>query len=97
MVGKKGGCTIHWFRKGLRLHDNAGLLEACKPVGSQHLPLKPVFLLDPWFVKNARVGVNRWRFLIQSLNDLDSSLRKLGTRLFVIQGKPEEIFPELLK
>ena len=36
-----------------------GLLEACKPVGSQHLPLKPVFLLDPWFVENARVGVNR--------------------------------------
>lgn len=25
--------TIHWFRKGLRLHDNPALLEACKCVG----------------------------------------------------------------
>ena len=24
MVGNKGGCTVHWFRKGLRIHDNAG-------------------------------------------------------------------------
>jgi hypothetical protein len=44
-----------------------GLLEALKPVGNERLPLKPVFILDPWFVKNARVGANRWRFLIQSL------------------------------
>jgi hypothetical protein len=44
-----------------------GLLEALKPVDGQILPLKPVFLLDPWFVKNGRVGANRWRFLIQSL------------------------------
>ena len=22
--------AIHWFRKGLRLHDNPALLEACK-------------------------------------------------------------------
>lgn len=25
--------TIHWFRKGLRLHDNPALLEACKYEG----------------------------------------------------------------
>ena len=44
-----------------------GLLEALKPVDGEVLKLKPVFLLDPWFVKNARVGANRWRFLLQSL------------------------------
>ena len=37
-----------------------GLLEACKAVGSDNLTLKPVFLLDPWFVKNAKVGINRY-------------------------------------
>ncbi len=21
------GCTVHWFRKGLRLHDNAGSIQ----------------------------------------------------------------------
>lgn len=49
-----------------------------------HLPqgaeLRPVFVLDPWFVKNAKVGPNRWRFLAQTLADLDAGLRKLKSR-----------------
>lgn len=56
-----------------------------------------MFILDPWFVKNAKVGPNRWRFLIQSLNDLDSSLKKIGSRLFLIKGKPLESFQKIFK
>uniref|UniRef100_A0A8C2EIK9 Photolyase/cryptochrome alpha/beta domain-containing protein n=1 Tax=Cyprinus carpio TaxID=7962 RepID=A0A8C2EIK9_CYPCA len=33
--------SVHWFRKGLRLHDNPALLEAAR--GSHTLP-KPVLL-----------------------------------------------------
>lgn len=91
------GSVVHWFRKGLRIHDNAGLLDAWNMANTEKMLLKPVFLLDPWFVKNGRVGANRWRFLIQTLEDLDKSLRKMGTRLFVIKGSPDEIFPKLLK
>lgn len=53
--------------------------------------------MDPWFVQNAKVGPNRWRFLIQSLNDLDSNLKKIGSRLFLIKGKPEETFQKIFK
>ena len=83
--------VIHWFRKGLRLHDNPALLDAI----DSGLELYPVFILDPWFVKNARVGPNRWRFLQQSLSDLDTKLRALGSRLFVIRGSPESVFSEI--
>lgn len=83
--------AIHWFRKGLRLHDNPALLSAIK----SNFKLYPVFMLDPWFVKNARVGANRWRFLRETLTDLDLQLRKLGSRLFVVRGKPEVEFPKL--
>ncbi|KAK5604910.1 Cryptochrome-1 [Crenichthys baileyi] len=41
------------------------------------------------------VGINRWRFLIGALKDLDCSLRKLNSRLFVLRGKPEDVFPKL--
>ncbi|RXN05652.1 cryptochrome 2b [Labeo rohita] len=85
--------SIHWFRKGLRLHDNPALLEAIK--GSD--TLRCVYFLDPWFAGASNRGVNRWRFLLQCLEDLDSSLRKLNSCLFVIRGQPANIFPRLFK
>ncbi|TFK06320.1 suppressor of cytokine signaling 4 [Platysternon megacephalum] len=85
--------SIHWFRKGLRLHDNPALLAAMTDCRK----LYPIFILDPWFPKNMRVSVNRWRFLVESLKDLDESLQKLNSRLFVVRGRPTEIFPVLFK
>ncbi|KAK7126335.1 hypothetical protein R3I94_017726 [Phoxinus phoxinus] len=85
--------SVHWFRKGLRLHDNPALLEALR--GAQSL--RCVYFLDPWFAGASNLGVNRWRFLLQCLEDLDSSLRKLNSRLFVIRGQPANIFPRLFK
>uniref|UniRef100_A0AAR2JUS6 Photolyase/cryptochrome alpha/beta domain-containing protein n=1 Tax=Pygocentrus nattereri TaxID=42514 RepID=A0AAR2JUS6_PYGNA len=109
--GKSGGCwsslvlyallcceimavnSIYWFRKGLRLHDNPALLEAVRGANT----LRCVYFLDPWFAGSSNLGVNRWRFLLQCLEDLDSSLRKLNSRLFVIRGQPANIFPRLFK
>lgn len=68
--------SIHWFRKCLRLHDNPAVVEAVKKGHN----FWPVFVLDPWFVKNMKVGPNRWRFLAQSLTDLDMSLREYNSR-----------------
>lgn len=85
--------SIHWFRKGLRLHDNPALLAAYD--NASHV--WPVFILDPWFTKMANVGINRWRFLLQSLQDLDNSLKRFNSRLFVVKGSPAEVFPILFK
>ncbi|XP_078108181.1 cryptochrome circadian regulator 5 [Sander vitreus] len=82
---------IHWFRKGLRLHDNPALMAALRDCKE----LYPVFILDPYLHNNTCVGINRWRFLVGALVDLDCSLRKLNSRLFVVRGKPEEVFPKL--
>ncbi|KAL0994616.1 hypothetical protein UPYG_G00124920 [Umbra pygmaea] len=84
---------IHWFRKGLRIHDNPALMAAlqdCKEIC-------PLYVLDPDDPNNTNVGINRWRFLIGSLKDLDCSLRKLNSRLFVVRGKSEEVFPKLFQ
>ncbi len=40
-----------------------------------------------------RVGVNRYNFLLESLRDLDESLKKRNSRLLVLRGKPEEVLP----
>ncbi|XP_049950819.1 cryptochrome-1 [Schistocerca serialis cubense] len=88
------GVAIHWFRKGLRIHDNPALLEAISACYNENLELCPVFILDPWIIQKLRVGPNRWRFLQQSLCDLDTNLRKIGTRLYVLRGTPEETFKD---
>ena len=93
MSETRARASIHWFRKGLRLHDNPALLEACK----QSRCVYPVFVLDPWFAKPAEVGQMRYAFLLQSLHDIDRSLKALGSRLYVVRGKPEEQLPLLFK
>lgn len=85
--------SVHWFRKGLRLHDNPVLQEALNGADT----VRCVYILDPWFAGAANVGINRWRFLLEALEDLDSSLKKLNSRLFVVRGQPTDVFPRLFK
>lgn len=49
--------TIHWFRKGLRLHDNPSLRDSI--IGAD--TLRCVYILDPWFAGSSNVGISRWR------------------------------------
>lgn len=49
--------TIHWFRKGLRLHDNPALKESVLGADT----VRCVYILDPWFAGSSNVGINRWR------------------------------------
>jgi len=48
----------------------------------------PIYILDPYFIQSDKVGPNRWKFLLESLEDLDCSLKKLNSRLLIIQGDP---------
>jgi cryptochrome len=81
--------AIHWFRKGLRVHDNPALVEACR----QSSIVYPVFVLDPHFANPEIVGANRYQFLLESLEDLNQNLIKIGLRLFLLKGKPTDVFP----
>lgn len=49
--------SVHWFRKGLRLHDNPSLRDGVRGATT----LRCVFVLDPWFAGSSNVGINKWR------------------------------------
>uniref|UniRef100_A0ACD5Z0H6 Uncharacterized protein n=1 Tax=Avena sativa TaxID=4498 RepID=A0ACD5Z0H6_AVESA len=83
-----------WFRKGLRLHDNPALEAARRGAARVY----PVFVLDPRYLRpdpdapspgSARAGVARVRFLLESLEDLDSSLRRRGSRLLLLRARDD--------
>jgi cryptochrome len=90
------GAAVHWFRKGLRVHDNPALLAAAQAAAAAHAPLYPVFVLDPWFLHPSRVGTNRVQFLLQSLCCLNESLSRHDSRLLVLRGKPEEVLKHFI-
>lgn len=39
--------VVHWFRKGLRIHDNPALLNAISIAIKDDCKFRPVFFLDP--------------------------------------------------
>lgn len=97
-----GSCSLMWFRKGLRIHDNPALEHASRASSF----LYPVFVIDPRYMDpdpgafspgSSRAGLNRIRFLLESLSDLESSLKNLGSRLLVLKGDPGEVIIRCLK
>ncbi|CAG8956965.1 hypothetical protein HYFRA_00012016 [Hymenoscyphus fraxineus] len=88
--------VIYWFRTDLRLHDSPALKAA---LDLQPEAFWPVWTWDPHYVYRARVGVNRWQFLIDCQNDLSQSITKLNkkSRLFLLREAPQTLFPKLFK
>lgn len=83
--------SIHWFRHGLRLHDNPALLESLEYEGDFY----PIFIFDGEVAGTRTAGYNRMRFLLESLQDLDENLKKYGGRLYVFHGNPVKILSDL--
>ncbi|MEP6993646.1 MAG: deoxyribodipyrimidine photo-lyase [Acidobacteriota bacterium] len=83
---------IHWFRRDLRVADNTSLVRAARDADR----VVPVFILDDHYAADASVGPARFRFLRESLEDLERSLPRVGGRLVVRCGPPAEALPRLL-
>ncbi len=88
MPAKKYKTLIVWFRRDLRVHDNAALHEAC----AQAEQIIPLFVFDPAILGRSDTGAARVAFLVDALGVLDANLQKAGGRLIVRRGKtPDEI------
>ena len=86
--------TIFWFRRDLRLHDNAGLYHALK----SKQPVLPLFIFDQHILDDLRDRSDaRVTFIHNTLQQLKQELEALGSSLIVRFGKPEDIWPQLLK
>ena len=85
--------NIFWFRRDLRIHDNAGLYHALK---GPH-PVVPLFISDRNILDELEEKDDRRvAFIHQSLEKMQVQLLKWGTTLDVRYGFPEEIFKDML-
>jgi deoxyribodipyrimidine photo-lyase len=83
---------LHWFRRDLRLVDNTALFQAARDADR----VVPVFILDDAYARDPNVGPARFRFLRESLEELERALARAGGRLIVRPGPASRALPEAL-
>lgn len=92
-MANKSIVNIHWFRRDLRLDDNAALYHALK---SNH-PVLPIFIFDKNILdKLEDKSDKRVAFIHQTIVDLKGKLEKLGSTLFIKYGTPADCWKEIL-
>lgn len=86
--------NVFWFRRDLRLTDNAGLYHALK----SDLPVLPIFIFDKNILGKLENKVDaRVTFLHNTLMELNAELKELGSTILVKYGTPESVWKELLQ
>lgn len=84
--------VVFWFRRDLRLDDNAGLYHALKS-GKKVLP---VFIFDTEILNQLEDKEDRRvHFIHQSLVHIQSRLNQLGSTLLVKYGQPINVWTDL--
>ena len=84
--------VLFWFRRDLRLHDNAGLYAALQ----SGIPVQPIFIFDTEILDELEdKNDKRVQFIHASLTRLQEVLTESGATLDVRYGKPLLIIQEL--
>jgi len=86
--------NVFWFRRDLRLEDNAGLFHAL----SSGLPVLPVFIFDREILDRLEVKADkRVSFIYNALVSLQEKLIHAGSFLLAEHNYPEMFFQNLVK
>lgn len=85
--------AIFWFRRDLRLEDNAGLYHALK----SGFKVLPIFIFDRNILdKLKNKNDQRVEFIHKSLTNIQAQLLSIGTSLLIKYGCPTEIWENLI-
>jgi deoxyribodipyrimidine photo-lyase len=86
--------NIIWFRRDLRLTDNAALYHALRDGN----PVLPIFIFDRNILdKLDNRADRRVEFIHAALEEMQNQLKQLGTSMQVYYGFPENIYEVLLE
>lgn len=86
------GTTLFWFRRDLRLTDNAGLYHALR----EHKNVLPIFIFDTAILDALDDKTDkRVEFIHRTLSDLKKQLEEFQSSLLVLYGNPVELFKKI--
>lgn len=86
--------TVFWFRRDLRLEDNAGLYHALK----ENKAVLPIFIFDKNILNQLEDKLDRRvDFIHQALTEINEKLIMLNSSLTVLYSTPLDVFKKLSK
>ena len=84
--------SIFWFRRDLRLHDNAGLYHALR----SSTPVLPIFIFDTSILDGLEYKADkRVHFIHDALTHMQQQLTAMGSTLLVLHGTAIDCFKKL--
>src|ERR1700744_5447040 len=90
----KSPVNIFWFRRDLRLHDNAGLYHALKGTN----PVLCLFIFDRTILDKLEDQDDaRVTFIYQTIENLNKELKKFGSGLLIKYDDAGKAWDEVLK
>jgi deoxyribodipyrimidine photo-lyase len=84
--------NIVWFKRDLRFIDNEALFHAHQ----SGIPLLLIYFFEPSVMKYDDADVRHWRFIYESIQDLQNKLTGSNTKLYVFHGEVKTVFLELM-
>ena len=84
--------NIVWLKRDLRLTDHAPLYEStCRD--EQFLVL---YIYEPSLMNDSHTDERHWRFIQQSLSDIEKILAKMNKQISIAYGDADQIFSEII-
>ncbi len=89
----KAAINIVWFKRDLRFTDHEPLYYAQQ----QELPLLLVYFFEPSVMSYVDSDVRHWRFVYESLEEMQSKLTNIDSKIYIFHNEVRFVFDEIIK
>lgn len=83
--------NIVWLKRDLRLRDHQPLFDA----SAKNHPTLLLYIFEPMLMKDPHYELRHWRFIWQSLQDLNQQLVEFNSQILIVTGNVIEVFTKL--
>lgn len=85
--------NIVWLKRDLRLRDHAAIKAAIET----KQPFILLYIFDPQLIQAEDSDIRHWRFVQQSLVDLNEQLKDIKSKVYIAYEKSEIVFQKLIE
>ena len=90
-MSQKTEINIVWFKRDLRFTDHEPLFTAQQ----KSIPILLIYCFEPSLMSNDDSDVRHWRFVYQSLQDMQEKLKGINAQLFIFHNEVINVFTEI--